>query len=280
LHTFAASFYIVADDNSKDMSFLQHLEELRKHLFRAVLWMVAGVFVVVYFHDFVVNDVIMGPRKPDFVTYRAFCEWGRAIGLGDNLCLAPPQMTLQSTTMAGNMNADIMVCLVGGLIVAFPFVFWQIWQFIKPGLHTKEQKKVTGIVFYVSLLFFSGIAFGYFLLAPLSIQFLGNYTFADVKAEPTLLSYLKLTTSLVFGTGLLFQLPVLIYFTTKLGLTTSAFLKKYRKHAFVVNLILAAILTPPDVTSQIVVAMPLLLLYEISIFIAGRVEKKSAASVK
>jgi sec-independent protein translocase protein TatC len=261
------------------MSFLQHLEELRKHLFRSVLWLVGGVILVVYFHDFVVNDVIMGPRKADFVTYRAFCEWGQVIGLGDNLCLTPPQMTLQSTTMAGNMNADIMVCLVGGLIVAFPFVFWQIWQFIKPGLHRKEQKKVHGIVFYVSLLFFSGIAFGYFLLAPLSIQFLGNYTFADVKAEPTLLSYLKLTTSLVFGTGLLFQLPVLIYFTTKIGLTTSAFLKKYRKHAFVVNLILAAILTPPDVTSQIVVAMPLLLLYEISIFIAARVEKKAAEKV-
>jgi sec-independent protein translocase protein TatC len=154
-------------------------------------------------------------------------------------------------------------------------VFWQIWQFIKPGLHRKEQLKVRGIVMYVSLLFFAGITFGYFLLAPLSIQFLGNYTFADVKAEPTLLSYLKLTTSLVFGTGLLFQLPVLIYFLTKIGLVTSAFLKKYRKHAFVVNLILAAILTPPDVTSQIVVAMPLLLLYEISIFISARVEKKA-----
>jgi sec-independent protein translocase protein TatC len=265
----------VAEEPSKDMSFLQHLEELRKHLFRAVLWLVAGVCCVVYFHDFVVNDVIMGPRKPDFVTYQAFCAWGQKIGIGDALCLAPPTMTLQSTTMAGNMNADIMVCLVGGLIVAFPFVFWQIWQFIKPGLHRKEQLKVRGIVMYVSLLFFAGITFGYFLLAPLSIQFLGNYTFADVKAEPTLLSYLKLTTSLVFGTGLLFQLPVLIYFLTKIGLVTSAFLKKYRKHAFVVNLILAAILTPPDVTSQIVVAMPLLLLYEISIFISARVEKKA-----
>ena len=261
------------------MSFLQHLEELRKRLVKAVLCVLGGVFVIIWFHDFVVDDVIMGPRRADFITYRAFCDWSNRIGLGDQLCLAPPNMTLQSTTMGGNMNADIIVCLLGGLIVAFPFVFWQIWGFIKPGLKDQEQKAVRGIVGYVSLLFFFGVAFGYFLLAPLSIQFLGNYEFADVKAEPTLLSYLKLTTSLVFGTGLLFQLPVLIYFLTKIGLASSALLKKYRRHAFVANLIIAAILTPPDVTSQILVAMPLLLLYEVSILIAKRVEKRRGESI-
>jgi len=263
----------VAEEN-KDMSFLQHLEELRGRLVKAVLGVLGGVILVIWFHDFVVDVVIMGPRRADFITYRAFCSWSHMLGLAEQLCLAPPNMTLQSTTMGGNMNADIIVCLLGGLVVAFPFVFWQIWGFIKPGLKEKEQKSVRGIVGYVSLLFFSGVAFGYFVLAPLSIQFLGNYTFADVKAEPTLLSYLKLTTSLVFGTGLLFQLPVLIYFLTKIGLASSALLKKYRRHAFVANLVIAAILTPPDVTSQILVAMPLLLLYEISILIAKRVEKR------
>lgn len=268
----------MAEEN-KDMSFLQHLEELRKRLVRAVLGVLAGVIIVVWFHDFVVEQIVMGPRRADFITYRAFCSWSHTVGLGEQLCLAPPAMTLQSTTMSGNMNADIMVCLIGGIIVAFPFIFWQIWGFVKPGLREKEQKAVRGIVGYVSLLFFAGIMFGYFVLAPLSIQFLGNYTFADVKAEPTLLSYLKLTTSLVFGTGMLFQLPVLIYFLTKIGLASSAFLKKYRRHAFVANLIIAAVLTPPDVTSQILVAMPLLLLYEISILIASRIEKKQAAAV-
>jgi sec-independent protein translocase protein TatC len=144
-------------------------------------------------------------------------------------------------------------------------------------LREKEIKAVNGIVFYVSVLFFSGVAFGYFLLAPLSIQFLGNYEFADVENNATVLSYLKLTTSLVFGTGLIFQLPVLVYFLAKIGMITASFLKKYRKHAFVANLIVAAIITPPDVTSQLLVSMPILLLYEVSIFIAGRVEKKSAA---
>jgi len=260
-------------EEKKDMSFLDHLEELRKRLFRSVLCLLAGVILVVSFHDFVVNDVIMGPRNADFVTYRAFCHWSQKIGLGDQLCLAPPQLSLQSTTMGGNMNADIMVCLIGGLIVAFPLIFWQLWGFIKPGLKEREVKAVNGIVFFVSVLFFAGIAFGYFILAPLSIQFLGNYTFADVENNATVLSYLKLTSSLVFGTGLLFQLPVLMFFLAKIGLVSAAFLKKYRKHAFVANLIVAAILTPPDVTSQLLVAMPIFLLYELSIFIAGRVEK-------
>jgi sec-independent protein translocase protein TatC len=178
--------------------------------------------------------------------------------------------------MSGAMNADIMVCIIGGIILAFPFIFWQLWGFVKPGLNEREVQSVNGIVFYVSLLFFAGVAFGYFILAPLSIQFLGNYTFADVENNSTILSYLKLTTSLVFGTGLIFQLPVLIYFLTKIGLVSSAFLKKYRKHAFVVNLIISAIITPPDVVSQLVVAMPILLLYEASIYVAGRVEKNQA----
>ena len=260
----------------KDMSFLDHLEELRGRLVRAVLGMLAGVILIVVFHDFVVNNIIMGPRKADFITYRMFCDWSHKMGMGEDLCLTPPSFSLQSTTMSGAMNADIMVCIIGGIILAFPFIFWQLWGFVKPGLNEREVQSVNGIVFYVSLLFFAGVAFGYFILAPLSIQFLGNYTFADVENNSTILSYLKLTTSLVFGTGLIFQLPVLIYFLTKIGLVSSAFLKKYRKHAFVVNLIISAIITPPDVVSQLVVAMPILLLYEASIYVAGRVEKNQA----
>lgn len=264
-------------DVKKDMSFLEHLEELRRRLVRSVMGVLVGVVVIVYFHDFVVNEIIMGPRKADFITYQAFCSWSHKMNLGESLCLTPPQMTLQSTTMGGNMNADVMVCLMGGIILAFPFIFWQIWGFIKPGLKEREVTAVNGVVFFVSLLFFAGVAFGYFLLAPLSIQFLGNYQFGDVQNNSTVLSYLKLTTSLVFGTGLIFQLPVLVYFLAKIGLVTSAFLKKYRRHAFVVNLIIAAIITPPDVTSQLLVTLPMVLLYEISIWVAARVEKKPVA---
>ncbi len=257
----------------KDMSFLDHLEELRGRLVRAVLAIVAGVIVVVVFHDFVINEIIMGPRNADFITYKMLCAWSHQLGMGDELCLAPPNFGLQSTTMSGTLNADIMVCIMGGIVLAFPFIFLQLWGFVKPGLNEREIKSVNGIVFYVSLLFFAGVAFGYFILAPLSVQFLGNYTFGDVQTNSTILSYLKLTTSLVFGTGLIFQLPVLIYFLAKIGLVTSAFLKKYRRHAFVVNLIISAIITPPDVVSQLVVAMPILALYEASIYVAGRVEK-------
>ncbi|MFM9003997.1 MAG: twin-arginine translocase subunit TatC, partial [Flavobacteriales bacterium] len=171
---------------------------------------------------------------------------------------------------------DIMVCIVSGLILAFPFIVWQLWMFIRPGLKSKETHAVRGIVFYISLLFFAGVLFGYFLLAPLSIQFLGNYTFGDVENNPTLLSYLKLTTSLVFGTGLVFQLPVVVYFLSRLGGVTAEFLRKYRKHAFVVNLIIAAVITPPDVTSQLLVSLPILLLYELSIVVAARSEKRLA----
>jgi sec-independent protein translocase protein TatC len=262
-------------EQQKDMSFLEHLEELRRRLFWSVVGVVIGIIVIIVYHDFVIDEVIMGPRKADFITYRAFCDWSHTIGLGDQLCLDPPRLSLQSTTMSGNMNADILVCVVGGIILAFPFIVWQLWGFVRPGLKDKEKKSVRGVVFYVSLLFFAGVAFGYFLLAPLSIQFLGNYTFADVQNNPTLLSYLKLTTSLVFGTGLVFQLPVVIYFLSRIGIVTADFLRKYRKHAFVVNLILAAIITPPDVTSQLLVSLPILLLYEISIVVAARAEKRS-----
>jgi sec-independent protein translocase protein TatC len=265
----------MAEAEKKDMSFLEHLEELRSRLVKGVFGMLAGVIVIVVYHDFVVDQIIMGPRKPGFITYKWFCDWSHAIGLGEQLCMQAPVMKLQSTTMSGTVNADIMVCLIGGLILAFPWVIYQLWQFIKPGLRRKEIQAVRGIVLYVSILFFLGVLFGYFILSPLSIQFLGNYTFDDVEQIPTLLSYLKLTTSLVFGTGLLFQLPVLMYFLARIGLVSSAFLKKYRRHAFVVNLIVAAIITPPDVTSQIIVSLPLLALYELSIYIVRRVEIKA-----
>jgi sec-independent protein translocase protein TatC len=266
-------------EEQKEMSFIEHLEELRSRLVRAVIAVILGVIVVVVFDDLIIDGIIMGPRRLDFPTYRFFCFLGEQLGLGTKLCFTEMNFTLQSTTMGGNFSAYILVCLVGGIVLAFPYIIYQLWSFIKPGLNRKESVGVSGIVFYVSLLFFTGVLFGYFVLAPLSIQFLGNFEFADVAVSSTVLSYLKLTTSLVLGTGLMFQLPVLMYFLAKLGLVTAAFLRKYRRHAFVVNLIVAAVLTPPDVTSQLLVSLPILLLYEASIFIAARVERNKAASV-
>ncbi|MFN8699788.1 MAG: twin-arginine translocase subunit TatC [Flavobacteriales bacterium] len=257
----------------KDMSFLEHLEELRGRLVRCVIAVLAGIILVVSFEDFVINKVIMGPRNLDFPTYRAFCWMSHQLNLGDRLCFKEMNFSLQSTTMGGNFSSFMLVSIIGGIVIAFPFIVYQLWGFIKPGLNAREVKSANGIVLFVSALFFTGVLFGYFVLAPLSIQFLGNFQFADVPVQSTVLSYLKLTTTLVFGTGLIFQMPVLIYFLAKIGLVSAAFLRKYRKHAFVVNLIVAAVLTPPDVTSQILVSLPMILLYEVSILLAARVEK-------
>ena len=261
-------------EDKKEMGFLDHLEELRKRLFWSVLAVVVGICVMVYFDQWLIDDVIMAPKSLDFITYRKFCEFSHWMGLEDQLCFNAMNFTLQSTTMGGNFSAYMLVVIVAGLVIAFPFVFYQLWGFIRPGLHMEERKSVNGIVFYVALLFFSGCLFGYYVLTPLSINFLGNFQFGDVEVNATILSYLKLVTSLVLGTGLIFQLPVVVYFLGKIGLISSEFLKKYRRHAFVVNLIIAAIITPPDVTSQILVSMPILLLYEVSIFLVARIERQ------
>jgi sec-independent protein translocase protein TatC len=262
---------------NKDMSFLEHLEELRGRLFKAMLGVVIAIIVVLTFDDFVIEEIIMAPRRLDFVSYRMWCELSHLLGLGDTLCFKEIKFSLQSTTMGGNFSSYLLVVIVGGVILAFPWVVYQLWCFIRPGLNAREISSVRGIVFYISLLFFLGVFFGYYILCPLSITFLGNFEFSDVPVTSTVLSYLKLNTSLLLGTGLIFQLPVLMYFLGQLGIVTSALLKKYRRHALVVNLIAAAIITPPDITSQILVALPILLLYEISILVVGRVERKKAA---
>jgi sec-independent protein translocase protein TatC len=260
--------------DNKEMSFLEHLEELRGRLFKSVLGVLVGVVIVFIFDDFVIDEIIMAPRRLDFISYRMWCELSHALGMGDTLCFTEINFTLQSTTMGGNFSAYLLVVIIGGVILSFPWIIYQLWSFIKPGLNAREIASVRGIVFYISLLFFLGVFFGYYILCPLSITFLGNFQFSDVPVTSTVLSYLKLNTSLLLGTGLIFQLPVLMYFLGQLGIVTSAMLKKYRKHALVVNLIAAAIITPPDITSQILVALPILLLYEISILVVARVEKK------
>lgn len=257
----------------KDMSFLEHLEELRRKLIWAAAGLIAGIVVVVINADFVIYNIILGMTTPDFPTYRWLCKLGEKTGMMD-MCFDTMPFTIQNTALGGNFSAYITTCITGGLVIGFPWVFYQLWSFIRPGLKQTEVRAVRGIVFYVSVLFALGALFGYFILAPMSVQFLGSFEFGNVPTNATITSYIKIISSLVLGTALIFQLPVLIYFLSKIGLVSAAFLRKYRRHAFVVNLIVAAIITPPDVTSQILVAVPILLLYELSILIAARVEKK------
>lgn len=257
-----------------DMSFLDHLEELRFRLMRAVIAIFVFGIVLFIFKDFVFEEIIFAPRRMDFASFRAWCWISHQLTLGDKLCVTAIDYEIINTTMLGKFTAHILVSLIGGFIAAFPFVFYQFWAFIKPGLRKSEVQSVRGISFFTALLFFSGVLFGYFVIAPLSLQFLGNYELSDVKSTITIMSYMKLVASITLAAGIIFQLPVVVYFLSKIGLVTPELLKKFRRHALVVVLIISAIITPPDLTSQILVSLPVLLLYELSIIISRRVNKR------
>ncbi|TXC81782.1 twin-arginine translocase subunit TatC [Luteibaculum oceani] len=264
----------MADRDDKELSFLGHLEELRWRLIRAAIAVVVGAIAAFSAKNFIFDKVILAPKSPDFLTYKAFCWIGEYLGFGASFCLADYTLNIQNINMAGQFTTHIVVSLIAGFIVSFPYVFYQVWKFISPGLTEREIKLSRGIVFYTSFLFIFGVLFGYYLIAPLSIQFLATYSISsEVVNQITLASFISTITSVTLANGLVFQLPVVVYFLAKIGLVTPAFLKKYRKHALVVVLILSAIITPPDVWSQILVTIPLMLLYEISIIVAKRIKK-------
>jgi sec-independent protein translocase protein TatC len=256
------------------MTFLQHLEELRWRIIKALIAIVLFAVVAFAFKGIVFDEIIFAPKNQDFVTYRFFCKMSNVLGLDDSLCLTS-SFELQNITMSGQFTSHILVSMVMGFIVAFPYVFYQLWAFIMPGLNGREKATARGAVFATSLLFMAGVSFGYFLISPLSVQFLGGYTVSSqVDNIIALNSFITTVTMTTLSGGLVFQLPVVIYFLAKLGLVTPEFLKKYRKHAIIAVLILSAIITPPDVTSQILVTLPLMVLYEISIRIARIVVRK------
>jgi len=257
------------------MTFLEHLEELRWRMIRSSIAIV--VFAVIAFMEksVIFDYILFAPRSSNFLTYRAFCKFGHLLSLGDKLCMGDVNITLQNIDMSGQFSMHIMVSMVAGIILAFPFIIYQLWAFLKPGLRTTEVKNARGMVFYSSVLFFIGVLFGYFIIAPLSMQFLGSYRVSDsVESAIKLSSYISTLVSITLTSGLVFELPIFVYFFTKIGLITPEFLKKYRKHAVVMVLILSAIITPPDITSQILVALPIMVLYEISILISKRVIKQ------
>ncbi|MDA9161375.1 twin-arginine translocase subunit TatC [Crocinitomicaceae bacterium] len=254
-------------ENSQ-MSFLEHLEELRWRLVRCAIAIVSIGIVIWIFQEWIMENVFLSMKSHDFISFRLMCEWF-------GTCVEDIPVQLQSMTVSGQFGYALMMSFMGGLVLGFPFIFYQIWAFLKPGLKFKEKKMAKGIVFYVSLLFFLGISFGYLVVAPLSIQFFGSYQISgDIRNDFTISSYMSTILSTVFYTGLFFLLPVIIYLLSKVGLITPDFLKKYRKHALVVILILSALITPPDVISQIIVSIPILILYEIGILVSKKTFKK------
>lgn len=259
------------ESEEKEMSFLDHLEELRWHLIRSVISIFVFALVAFFSKSFIFHTLILGPSRTDFWTYKAMCKLGMAIN-STVLCIEQLPFSLQSRTMTGQFSMHITVSFVVGLICAFPYTFWEVWRFIKPGLYPTEQRLTNGAVFFVTLLFLMGISFGYFLVSPLSINFLSNYQIDEtIVNEFDITSYISTLTTLVLACGIMFQLPMIVYVLSRAGLATPELMKAFRRHAVVVILVLSAIITPPDVVSQVLISLPLFLLYEISIYISASV---------
>ena len=257
-----------------EMSFLEHLEELRWHIIRSIVAILILMIVAFLFKQFIFNEVILAPKKPGFFTNRMLCQLGQLVNI-PALCINTKPFNLINIKMSGQLTTHIAVSMVAGLILAFPYVLWEFWKFFRPALHENEKHHARGAVLAASLLFFTGVLFGYYGLAPLSIHFLGSYEISpDVVNQINIRSYIGTLSSICLATGLVFELPIITFFLTKIGIITPKFLVKYRKHAIVVIFIVAAIITPPDVFSQMLVSIPLLALYEVGIVISKRVMKQ------
>jgi sec-independent protein translocase protein TatC len=260
-----------------EMSFFDHIDVLRKHLLRAlavVLVFTAGAF---YYTDFIFNTVIMGPKDPSFWTYRMMCKlYERFPSIGEEFCIKTLDAKIINTEMSGQFTLQLNACVMTGLILGIPYLLFEIWLFIKPALHDNERKSASGFVAFASFLFFTGILFGYYIICPLSVNFLINFKVSpDIENTFTIDSYLSTVMTLTLGSGIIFQLPVVIYILSKVGIMTPAFMRSSRRYAAVIILIVAAVVTPTaDPFTMLTVALPLFLLYEMSIYISANIERK------
>ncbi|WP_396171666.1 twin-arginine translocase subunit TatC [Flavobacterium sp.] len=259
----------------KEMSFLDHLEELRWLLVRSTIAIIIMAFLTYFISDYLFDTIIFGPTRPSFYTYRWFCDLSHYLNFGESICIEELPFIIQNTLMEGQVNMFVWMCLLAGFILAFPYILYQIWGFISPALYPNERKNAKFFIFISSLLFFLGVLFGYFVIIPMSVNFVATFTVSEmVKNQFTLESYIGMFKTSVIAGGLFFELPIIIYFLTKLGLVTPEFLRKYRKYAIVIVLIVAAIVTPPDVVSQTIVAIPMLIIFELSVIISSIVYKR------
>ncbi|HEV7230670.1 MAG TPA: twin-arginine translocase subunit TatC [Bacteroidia bacterium] len=265
-----------SSSDKKDMSFLDHIEVLRWHLVRSAIVVLVLAVVLFCYNNIVFDVIIFGPKQPDFITYRALCKLSNYVLHNNSMCIGQAHYELINLELAGQFTTHIWISLVGGIILSVPYLVWELWRFIKPALKLKEKMAAKGFVFYASLLFLIGILFSYFVIVPLTVSFLGSYQMSTlVENRISMDSYISLVTTLTLAMGLVFELPIVVYFLTKIGLLGPAFLKTYRKHAIVVILIVAAFITPsPDITSQLLVAFPLFILYEVSILVSKRADRK------
>ncbi|HTF80791.1 MAG TPA: twin-arginine translocase subunit TatC [Cytophagales bacterium] len=259
----------------ENMTFLDHVDTLRKHLIRSFIAVLVFTIVGFVFRTELFDWIVFSPIKPDFITYKAICALGKQIGAQD-MCVLPPKVNFIITDFAGEFNLAMTFSITFGLCISFPYIVWELWSFIKPGLYEGEVKKVTGIVFYISALFFIGVAFGYFILSPSSLTFLATFKTSNQTSHlPAVNTYVSLLLTMVLACGLAFQLPVAVFLLSKLGLLTPSFMRSYRRHAYVLITVAAAIITPTsDLFNLSIVGLPMIFLYELSIFISATVEKK------
>ncbi|NND05007.1 MAG: twin-arginine translocase subunit TatC [Saprospiraceae bacterium] len=247
-----------------EMSFLEHLEVLRWHLIRGIASIALFGIVMFLSKDFVFDRIIFGPKFADFPTYQFFCHFF-------NTMCEPPLLEIQTIKVEEKFITHLKVSIILGLVVAFPYIFYEAWRFIKPGLYPREQRAAKGIVLICSMLFLTGVCFGYFIISPFALKFLSSYEIADTASTATLTSYVNNMTMYTVPAGIIFELPIVVFFLSKVGLITPEFMRKYRRMAIVVILVLAAIITPPDPTTQVLIGVPLYILYEVSILISKRV---------
>jgi sec-independent protein translocase protein TatC len=258
-------------NTGNEMSFLEHLEELRWHIVRILVGIIVIAIGVFLAKDIVFNDIILKPTTDDFVTYKFLCKYS------EMLCFGPGEVTVFTRDLGEQFTTHLKVSFWFGLILSFPYIVYEIWKFVRPGLYEKEINATRGIIFICSFLFLSGVLFGYFVIAPFAISFLSTYTVSEIVSDSfTLSSIVNYMTMFTIPTGIVFQLPIAVYFLSKMGILTPAFMRTYRRHAFVIILALSAIITPPDVMTQLLIGFPIYFLYEISIWISARVEKKQA----
>jgi len=263
------------DAPAKEMSFWEHLEELRWHIIRVLIVLtITSTFAFLY-PEIVYDQVLLGPKNADFVTYRLLCKAAQHFHFDDSFCNIRLDFEIVSRELGEQLSNQFWISFCVGLILAFPYFVWEIWRFVRPALKPTERRYTTGIIFFTSFFMFLGVCFGYFVLCPMAVNFLGNYRIsAQVKALITLDSYISLVSTLTLATGLVFELPMLVYFLAKIRILTPQLMRKYRRWAIIIILIIAAAITPPDVVSQTIMAIPLYGLFEFSIFIAAYVKRQ------
>ncbi len=262
-------------EQAGEMTFIDHLEQLRWHLIRSVIAILIGAVATFIYAREIVDKILFAPADKTFITYKWLCDLSHAIGMGDAICLPGVDAKFQSNTMTGQFISTFTIAFIGGFIIAFPYVFWEFWKFVKPALSPKELKKTRGVIFWVSILFFTGVLFGYYILTPFMVNFYFSYTLSDkIVNFPNFSDYIENLIYTTVGIGVLFQMPLLVMVLARIGILTAKFLRKYRRHAFVIIVIAAAIITPStDPFSLTIVTIPLYLLFEASIIVASRINK-------